>query len=198
MPRGLRIVNRRRGVAPLRVVGLFAHRVARKRRAQTFGEQLGGGLAGVCRRLGLVFDQRLDLGHQLLHATDDRGRVEVRARKRGRELLCECGQRGLPAFLQRLEGVAGRGRILLNRRAQCLHLLGEVRRRLFERGQAFEPNHQSFVLGDLARERDLVTVVVPLEEQVGGGAEPVPHHFGLVAAHRTNRLPLRLHPLQFV
>ncbi len=40
-------------------------------------------------------------------------------------------------------------------------------------------------------------VVVPLEEEIGGGAETIPHHFRLVAAHGTDGLPLGLHPLQF-
>jgi hypothetical protein len=82
--------------------------------------------------------------------------------------------------------------------AQLLDALDEIRRRLTAVGgrHVFEIDDERLALGELAGHRDLVPVVVPLEEAVRRGAEAVPHDVGLVAAHGANRLPLGLQPLE--
>ena len=118
---------------------------------------------------GLFFlDEVLDLGDELFHPLVNRGRVEIGARERRRPLRDQRGQRGLPAFVQRLHVGAFDVRRLRDRRAQRLHLSGEIGRRLLERDEALQRDDQRRVLGDLLGGGDLVPVVVPLEELVGG------------------------------
>src|SRR5262249_28308733 len=45
--------------------------------------------------------------------------------------------------------------------------------------------------------RKLMAVVVALKELISRRAETVPYRFGLVAANRTDRLPLGLQPFHF-
>ena len=118
--------------------------------------------------------------------------------ERVRRVVDDLRERGLPAVGERLHLRRRDRHAAIPRRAQLLHARRPARpaRSPFsEAGQRLELDDQRLALGELARERDLMAVVVPLEEPIGRGAEPVQISLGLVAAHRTDRLPLGLQPL---
>ena len=79
-----------------------------------------------------------------------------------------------------------------DRRPQRLHLSGEIAWCLFERGEAFQRDHQRLAFSKLFGGSNFVPIVVPLEELVRGGPEPVPHDFALVVADRADALPFGL------
>ena len=81
--------------------------------------------------------------------------------------------------------------------AQRFDARGQIGRRFRRREQLLEFDDERFALGELARHRDLMTVVVALEEVIGRRAEARPHRLGLGAPHRADGLPLGLQPLHF-
>ena len=103
-------------------------------------------------------------------------------------------QRRLPALGQRLHAGGRDGHGAIPRRAQLLHGVG-VAGAPSAAASASSSTTIASRSASLVCERDLVAVVVALEELVGGGAEARPDRLGLVAAHRPDGLPLGLQPL---
>src|SRR6185503_10468148 len=126
-------------------------------------------------------------------------RIEVRALEGVAVLLDQRLERGLPAFGQDLRLRHWNRHRAVPRRPLLLDLRGEIRRQRgrVRRGQRFHFDDHRLAFGQFSREGDVVAVVVPLEELVGGGAEAVTDFLGLAAAHGADVLPGGLHPLEF-
>src|SRR5262249_32225969 len=122
-------------------------------------------------------------------------RIEVGATEALGPGLEQLGARGGEALGERALLLRGQRRALAQPRLQRMDGLAQP---LGRRALPLSGNERLELGGDrlallrLRGERERVAVLVALEERVAGGPETLPHLVRLLAAHRADRLPLRL------
>ena len=143
--------------------------------------------------------QLLDARDQLLHPLAGRVRIEIGARKRRRPQRRRFGRR--PGDSGRPVPAASGAAVPAPVTSACAHpacvwyrLSGaSPSRRLID--DRLELADDRLARAGLLLQFELIAVLVAVEEPIAGGAEAVPDGFGLRLAHRPDRLPLGLQPL---